>query len=268
LTQREREHVRRPARARARRRAHTRGRGANRAPRGGSAARVGAVRHGHGHGPRVPIQVPTRCQISHTESPPLSVCTEAHGEQAGSAKDRTSRASIYIRVPIRFDCRLLCRGRITNWVPYPMRTNRSPRPSRIGTRKSMPKTPEIDYFCPCRRGKISPTAWWNVHTHPPVGEERAITNGPYRPYLMLCSKLAQDTTSCLATDARARAARATRARGSPTYNARARRARAAPASRLSGTCLRRIFRTEGLYISSVSRECLHASIREGECRRL
>jgi len=170
------------------------------------------------------------------------------------------------QVRIRFDCRLLCRGRITNWVPYPPCVNRSPRPSRIGPRKSMPKTPEIDYFCPCRRGKISPTAWWNVH--PPVGEERAITNEPYRRYLMLCSKLAQDTTSCLATDARARAARATRARASPTYNAAcARRARAAPASRLSGTCLR-IFRTEGLYISSVSRECLHASIREGECRRL
>ncbi len=75
---------------------------------------------------------------------------------------------IPISVPIRFDCRLLCRGRITNWVPYPMWPNRSPRPSRIGSRKSMPKTPEIDYFCPCRRGKISPTAWWNVH--PPVGE--------------------------------------------------------------------------------------------------
>ena len=106
---------------------------------------------------------------------------------------------IPISVPIRFDCRLLCRGRITNWIPYPMWPNRSPRPSRIGSRKSMPKTPEIDYFCPCRRGKISPTAWWNVH--PPVGEERATTNEPYRPYLMLCSKLAQDTTSCLATDA-------------------------------------------------------------------
>ena len=134
--------------------------------------------------PDITHRVPPRY---HTQSPPPPPSHDP-GRRCQSSR---LEGVCHKQVRIRFDCRLLCRGRITNWVPYPTCVNRSPRPSRIGPRKSMPKTPEIDYFCPCRRGKISPTAWWNVH--PPVGEERAITNEPYRPYLMLCSKLAQDT---------------------------------------------------------------------------